>query len=519
MRKIVFVGNCQADAMMNLYRRFVAFDSRDILIYVASYEAMTPQGQSAILNADLVVEQVFDLGQEVIVGDLALKTRRFLFPLVMCGFLWPFGGHAHPRNEQFSFLQNGPYPAEFGDSYLNQKILAGVPPETAVADYLALDVNSARNLDRLFTHFMERQRRRDDLSGFNIADIVSQWFRDEHLFVSPGHPNLRLSMALSVQLFHKMGVPGDRIERMQDFVRTSPFPKDMLPIHPGVIRHFGLRFVSADSRYLSKDGCSYTFTEYADRYMRYEWNRELREGIMLSQTHPQNAIDLLRAGLSKAAGSAEGHFALGEALGSVGQAAEAASLLRRATELDPTEGRFYYGLARMLRNQDRVREALEQIKLAVACDESDPRFHVFAAQLLIRLGEFEAAEQAVRQAVRLEPHNPHFLNLLARVLADRGDVAEAVVLVRTVIDLAPDFAGFHIHRSHLLTRQGDIHGAISAVERAIQLKPAEPDYHAHLGRLQLRVGDSIAAETSARRAIALRPDQAILHESRANILV
>jgi hypothetical protein len=45
---------------------------------------------------------------------------------------------AHPRNDKPGLYR--PYPAEFGDSFLNRQIGAGVPAAQAVRDYLELDI-------------------------------------------------------------------------------------------------------------------------------------------------------------------------------------------------------------------------------------------------------------------------------------------------------------------------------------------------------------------------------------------
>ena len=69
--------------------------------------------------------------------------------------------------------------------------------------------------------------------------------------------------------------------------------------------------------------------------MRYEWNRDLIEGMVLSHSRPQDAIELLRSGLAKTPAFAEGHFALGGALRSVGQPGEAETLMRQRSSWTP----------------------------------------------------------------------------------------------------------------------------------------------------------------------------------------
>jgi hypothetical protein len=68
------------------------------------------------------------------------SAERHFVPLLAGGFLWPFAGQPHPRNESFWFMPSGPYDGEMGDSYLNRLIDKGASPPEAVAQYLTLDV-------------------------------------------------------------------------------------------------------------------------------------------------------------------------------------------------------------------------------------------------------------------------------------------------------------------------------------------------------------------------------------------
>ena len=60
-RRVALIGNCQMQAMTNLYKKFVAGGTGDILTPVPSYEDLTEDGRATIEQADLVVEQLFDM--------------------------------------------------------------------------------------------------------------------------------------------------------------------------------------------------------------------------------------------------------------------------------------------------------------------------------------------------------------------------------------------------------------------------------------------------------------------------
>src|SRR4029077_14643842 len=120
----------------------------------------------------------------------------------------------HPNNPSRSYLETGPYGAESSDAWLNRMIKSGIDPETAVDRYLALDINATINLDRLYEISIDKQRQRDEITDFQIADIMVEHFRDEAIFRTPYHPNVRIAVALATQLFERLGVARDDIDRI-----------------------------------------------------------------------------------------------------------------------------------------------------------------------------------------------------------------------------------------------------------------------------------------------------------------
>ena len=129
----------------------------------------------------------------------------------------------------------------------------------------------------MYELIMDRQRSRDEASGFNIAGVIEDHFRTEQVFLSPYHPNLRVAMALATQLFEQLGAERQDIDRLLCRTRVTPFPKGELPIHPASPSIFGLDFIAPDRRYRFMNEGLFTFREYALRYMRYEWNAALEE--------------------------------------------------------------------------------------------------------------------------------------------------------------------------------------------------------------------------------------------------
>ena len=279
MQSIVLIGNCQIRALYNLYLRFAGAALRQRLTFIESYEHLTDADRNAIQLADLIVEQVQDFRPKADIAGIETFAERIMVPVVSCNFLWPFAGQPHPQNPQRAYLESGAYGAESSDAWLNRMIKNGTDPETAVDRYLQLDINATMNLDRLYEIGIDKQRQRDEMTGFRIANIIAEHFRDEAVFRTPYHPNARVAVALASQFFERLGVAADDTARMRRAIRITPFPKEELPIHPSVARHFALPYVDDERRWRFMNEGGFTFREFALRYMRCEWNEPLADAI------------------------------------------------------------------------------------------------------------------------------------------------------------------------------------------------------------------------------------------------
>ena len=314
MRRIVFIGNCQLLSLSQLYRRFADRARDEDIAYLPSYEDLTDDRVGTLATADIIIEQRMDVAPKAELGGIATAAEHHFVPLLAGGFLWPFAGQPHPRNERLWFLPSGPYDGEMSDSYLNRLIEKGVAPAEAVHQYMAADMNRLRNLDRFFEIIIDRQRSRDEACGFQIADLIVEHFHDEPLFRTPHHPNLRVALSFATQFFRLMKVDEACIRRLHERVRITPYPKTQLPIHPSVAQHFGLKYADARTRYRIREEGRFTFAEYAQRYMVYDWNRDLGEGMALAARDLAQALPMMEAGLGRSPNSAEGWFSYSEAL-------------------------------------------------------------------------------------------------------------------------------------------------------------------------------------------------------------
>ncbi len=508
-RQIVLIGNCQMQAMAGLYKRFVAGRSGDVMQHVPSYQDLTNQHRDAIQRADIVVEQLFDLQPQAETGDLSTTTPRIFIPMVTAAFLWPFAGSPHPKNVGTPFLAGGPYGGEAADSYLNRLIVSGVDPDEAADTYTDLDVNSRVNLDRLFEIVMDRQRSRDEAADYRIADIMARHFRTEQIFLSPYHPNVRIATELASRFFQQLGAQPDEIERMRHCTRITPFPKSELPLHPSVCRHFGLDFIAPDRRYRFMNEGLFTFREYARRYMRYEWNEALEEGMHLAHTgQPDAARERLSQAVARSPRSAAGSGALSHVLNNLGQKDAAIAAARNAVEIEPDEASHHASLGSLLGQTGQFDAALDELRSAVAADPVEPHYRVLLAHLLRQCGDVGQACELMREAIRLDPYSATLLADLAGFLEAGADPAGAVAALQDAVAMAPANEAMHHRLAQLLGRLGRVDQAIAVARVAVALAPQETRPRVLLSDLLLQSGNPADALNEAYAAAVNQPDNA-----------
>src|SRR5665213_2455496 len=113
MRKIVFVGNCQARSLKIRYTEGFAHLNPDSVDFVASYYPLTDHTYQLLRNADVIVAQAIDSEHPVDVHKVDTAGRIIEFPNVAGVFLWPFAGVAHVHNATLPHYKWGPF--EYGD--------------------------------------------------------------------------------------------------------------------------------------------------------------------------------------------------------------------------------------------------------------------------------------------------------------------------------------------------------------------------------------------------------------------
>jgi len=428
--RVAFYGNCQAQLLCGIYSRTVAPWTGDEAVYIDAYSPLSEESKTLLAGTDLVVGQIIASGSKEAIDNLPTAAKRHLFPAVAAVFLWPFGCAAHPHNKAFWHLPTGPYAIQKGDGFLNRLINQGVDPDEAVQKYIEVDIRKSVDLDRLFEVSMDQQKKRDELTGYAFGDEIVNNFRDERLFITPDHPNLPFAKRFISMILDGLGASSEALGRVARCGRL--FPIDELPIHPAVAQHFNLRFLEPNQRYQFMWEGTFSFEEYAHRYVRFEWNEDLSEGMGLAASQRYaDALPKLRAGLQRSPQSSPGLRVLASALSATGEVDAAVKVAREAVVSDPKDPHAYAVLFHVLLRVGRSSEAEAAIRAMITLDPDTAANHLALLGLLKNQNRLPEALEAARAAVRAEPQNAEAHASLGMLLKETGDLIAAEGEVRS----------------------------------------------------------------------------------------
>jgi tetratricopeptide (TPR) repeat protein len=438
MLQIVFMGDCQAHALKHVYANFIAPLRGEEVSFVGLYD--TSVKSIAILrSANVVARQIFNVAKSPLVDQIRDDATVITFPAIFSGFLWPYSGQeAHVSNKPTALLRDGPYEHQMADKFLNGLIRESVRPEEALRRYLDLDIARVAHLERTAELHIEAQSSRDKETGFDFASIIEARLRDTCLFLTSSHPTLTLMAPLMRGVFARMKVGNADIERAICGQRVTPLPNSALPIHPGVISHFSLKFVNEQSLYPYMYEGLFTFAEFVVRYMTYTWNEALLEGISLSHsTDLTGALSILSGALQSSPNSAAGWRMMSALLQRMGKHGEAISAAKRAIALDPEDPGGGCRLAGALLACGDLKAAEEEVRRSISLFPTDALSYRVLAEVVDAAGRPREAIAASEMSVAIKPGDPDAIRLLMRLVSRNqavfvGGTASVVTTVAAV---------------------------------------------------------------------------------------
>ena len=502
MRRVVFVGNCQAQALTDAFNRFVAPFTGERAFHIPAFRDDDEAHRAALERADVIVELVFDFSRRSDPADLGLTAPVIAVPYVNCQFLWPYAYEAHPRSARSEFSDSGPYPIQLSDAFLNRLMREGVPEEEAAARYLDLDINQKVRLDRRLEMTLALQRQRDEKTGFAVADLMERYFREEPIFLTPYHPSRRIFLHVAQRCFARLGVAEHLIARLPRLIRRSLFLQDALPVHPRLAVHFGLVWANEVTRYPFWLDGDFTFAEFIGRYLRFDWCEDFARGhYHARQGQNAEAIARLRAGLGAYPEADRAWVLLSHVYTAEGALPEALAAAREAVSRNPRDGEYFAHLGNLLTNAGEVASARVAYERAVALEPEHTPWLRLLALHWERQGKRAEAGALVATLADKDPLDYELHVQRGHLLAGRGDSAGAVMVFSHALGLAPHIEGVRAARSHTLAALERWEEAIADARAALAETPENRDLRRHLGNLLRASGDAAGAEAVFREAI------------------
>lgn len=464
MRKVVFLGNCYAGVLNQIYSWAIAPLMNDISSFAPFYDK-SDANKKTIEEADVIVLQIFVKGEDYPVDPYKTGAKIITFPTVSFNTLWPYGGGGHIFNKPRDYWPCGPYDYNMGDTYLNKLISAGIPPEEAADSYINMNIAKIAHLDRTHEIVMDRQRALDEKTDMHFADEVEEHFRNEFIFLNHNRLNVRLCASLTRQVFKRLGVNDPITENVIAHWRRTPFEQVEVPIHPGVAAHFNLSYGHEGYKYYYHTGEMITFNEFAYRYATFQYNESLLKGVAtdfwgggevftefhghVSPERVQEVVADLRTGLIHSNGSARG----------------------------------YRALAKLLDRQGHTNAAIITARKSIAFRPGEGEGHELLGRLLIKVDKQEEAEQILRLGVTADPWHSDNYSVLAELLEQQGRNDEAISFLENLVSIRPGFAFWMGRIGELYLKKSDYQKAESWLKQSVDREPYHPRYAIPLLRI------------------------------------
>jgi Polysaccharide biosynthesis enzyme WcbI len=288
-QKIAILGNCHSTVVSRIIKHLHGQDESLAVKVFKSHDPLSDDDRRWIAAADVIVKQTADFSKAH--AEMHFERARVVpFPLITGQFLWPFNTKDHPRNAETitPWRKDGLFHFELTDSQIirlmNERKICPNSTSTEIDalldEYLELDYAKLLNLDRLLAISREKMSRATEIVGYNLWDIVERDFRSIPTFMTALHPERPLLQALCVELLPRLGFDSDlqAIRRaFDDVYEGEPIFAYGAPIHPSVMRHFGINWPTDPPLFRFWYDGFITARAFAERMVRLDSREPVRE--------------------------------------------------------------------------------------------------------------------------------------------------------------------------------------------------------------------------------------------------
>jgi len=176
----------------------------------------------------------------------------------------------HPEPPEHPF---GRFP--YGDRIIIDAIDKGLGVEEILEYYFTRWNEFGVDLTRFYSLETARILARDKRCDVKMADYVTSSWREQRLFWTSNHPTCELLRELIHRLLAVVGDAEPLGELDLDatisyrFAPEGPLGVISVPIHPAIVKHFGLEWYAPDEIHQSFGGVRYSDAEYFESLVRH----------------------------------------------------------------------------------------------------------------------------------------------------------------------------------------------------------------------------------------------------------
>lgn len=294
---LVVYGNCAANFLAGVLRGVPALVERYDISWIRNFwvppgaRTEEPVDMGVLPRCAVFLEQVGNFRDDLLRRGAPLREiplppgcRRVRFPPLFFNTLWPFVAR-DPRSDVAikPWCNEGPYPAHLANRLILEIMKETKDPEEIYQRFMATKVADKVNLDRLHSLTMTKIRRLDRESDVTVGDFIDSHFTTTRLFrvqVHPAGPMLR-HFCEAVFGCLDLGAEPDG-ERLADIATGPGIGGYDAPVHPDIVRHFGLTWAEGLRYQHFADGW-FSYEEFIRRYIRFDWCLSFYLGVHLAQ--------------------------------------------------------------------------------------------------------------------------------------------------------------------------------------------------------------------------------------------
>jgi hypothetical protein len=264
-------GSCQLEKMGLMLRALPQVNQAYDIHVSASYarrngDSVDPPPADVIAACKIFLYQVAPFKPPPpFAEELIARVRSIRVPFASGDVFWPSEAQCG-HDPRYPELPGGRYP--FGDLILGRLLRTDADDESVVDQYLQLDFAELFRLDEAIEKWYRFLEKLEAETVIDVSGFVRRNWRTRRLFWDSLHPANCLIARIAGELTSMLGTPVNEheIEAAQKVVEDNFIMK---PIHPSLIRYFGLTWAHGNDLYSHLDDPPVTSREWYLRYVAY----------------------------------------------------------------------------------------------------------------------------------------------------------------------------------------------------------------------------------------------------------